>query len=115
MAAMVPPPPPSSGSTAGIGIIFPPEGMRERIDKTASFVARNGPEFENRLLTEQSQKGGQKFTFLMRSNPYRKYYEMKVRDFQTGESTVPDTAVPRCGSRAFIPKLRIAAELRCCL
>lgn len=32
------------------GILQPPPDIKSIIDKTAQFVARNGPEFENRIL-----------------------------------------------------------------
>ena len=32
------------------GILQPPPDIKSIIDKTAQFVARNGPDFENRIL-----------------------------------------------------------------
>ncbi|GFR31434.1 splicing factor 3A subunit 1, partial [Trichonephila clavata] len=42
-------PPESAPSKPTIGIIYPPPELRNIVDKTASFVARNGPEFEARI------------------------------------------------------------------
>lgn len=67
-----------------VGIIFPPADIRGIIDKTAEFVAKNGPEFEQRVLADRSN--GSKFAFLIAGNPYRPYYDAKVAEFQTGES-----------------------------
>jgi splicing factor 3A subunit 1 len=36
--------------THAVGVIVPPPDIRAIVDKTATFVARNGPEFEKRIL-----------------------------------------------------------------
>lgn len=59
------------------------------VDKTASFVARNGPEFESRI--HQSEVGNKKFGFLNPGDPYHAYYQFKVREFREGN--VKDFAV----------------------
>lgn len=81
--------PEEAGSNAGVGIIYPPPDIRGVIDKTAQFVAKCGPEFEQRVLREQNH---QKFAFLLPNNPYRPYYDHKVKEFKTGvvEETKPD-------------------------
>jgi len=74
---------------AGVGLIYPPPDVRGVIDKTAQFVAKCGPEFEQRVLREQNHA---KFSFLLPNNPYRQYYEHKVKEFKTGvvEEAKPD-------------------------
>jgi splicing factor 3A subunit 1 len=52
------------------------------IDKTASFVAKNGREFEERIL--ENERNNPKFTFLALNDPYRPYYDTKVMDFKLG-------------------------------
>jgi hypothetical protein len=52
------------------------------VDKTASFVARNGPEFEARI--RQNEIGNPKFNFLNFGDPYHAYYQYKVKDFREG-------------------------------
>mmetsp|Transcript_109717 Transcript_109717/g.171618 ORF Transcript_109717/g.171618 Transcript_109717/m.171618 type:complete len:695 (+) Transcript_109717:39-2123(+) len=76
-------------SNSGVGLIFPPPDIRGVIDKTAQFVAKCGPEFEQRVLREQNHT---KFAFLLPSNPYRPYYEHRVKEFKTGvvEETKPE-------------------------
>lgn len=64
-----------------MGLIFPPADLRGIIDKTAQFVAKNGPEFESRVMSEQNTA---RFAFLAPGNPYRAYYDLKLREFQTG-------------------------------
>ena len=39
-----------------VGIIYPPPEVRNIVDKTASFVARNGPEFEQRIKQNELNK-----------------------------------------------------------
>ncbi|CAG2064472.1 unnamed protein product [Timema podura] len=53
------------------------------VDKTASFVARNGPEFEARI--RQNELGNPKFNFLNFGDPYHAYYQHKVKDFREGK------------------------------
>jgi splicing factor 3A subunit 1 len=42
-----------------IGIIHPPPDIRVIIEKTATWVAKNGPGFENRILS--GNEGNAKF------------------------------------------------------
>eukprot|EP00930_Biecheleria_cincta_P078129 TRINITY_DN6552_c0_g1_i1.p1 TRINITY_DN6552_c0_g1~~TRINITY_DN6552_c0_g1_i1.p1 ORF type:complete len:703 (-),score=210.82 TRINITY_DN6552_c0_g1_i1:76-2184(-) len=72
---------PEEQSNAGVGLIYPPPDIRGVIDKTAQFVAKCGEGFEQRVLREQNHT---KFAFLLPNNPYRPYYEHKVKEFKTG-------------------------------
>ena len=56
-------------------IVTPPPDIVTIIDKTAAFVARNGPEFETRIKNEQSSA---KFSFLQANDPFYPYYRAKV-------------------------------------
>lgn len=58
--------------TRSIGIIQPPPDIRSIVDKTATFVARNGPDFEKKILA--TNRGNAKFNFLNPSDPYHAYY-----------------------------------------
>lgn len=53
------------------------------MDKTASFVARNGPEFEARI--RQNEIGNPKFNFLNSGDPYHAYYQHKVKEIREGK------------------------------
>ncbi|XP_014098731.1 splicing factor 3A subunit 1 isoform X3 [Bactrocera oleae] len=66
-----------------IGIIYPPPEVRNIVDKTASFVARNGPEFEARI--RQNELGNAKFNFLSTGDPYNAYYRHKVNEYREGK------------------------------
>jgi splicing factor 3A subunit 1 len=60
------------------------------VDKTASFVARNGFEFEKRI--HQSEKGNKKFSFLNPGDPYHAYYQHKVQNIKEGVSAEKQSA-----------------------
>ncbi|XP_012268449.2 splicing factor 3A subunit 1 [Athalia rosae] len=70
-----------------VGIIYPPPEVRNIVDKTASFVARNGPEFESRI--RQNELGNPKFNFLNFGDPYHAYYQHKVKEFKEGKAHEP--------------------------
>ena len=55
--------------------------LKNIIDKSAQFVARNGPEFEH--MTKQKQKDNPKFSFLF-GGEYFNYYQYKVTTEQAG-------------------------------
>lgn len=76
-----------------IGIIYPPPEVRNIVDKTASFVARNGPEFEARI--RQNELGNPKFNFLNSGDPYHAYYQHKVKDFREGKGADALPIVPK--------------------
>lgn len=54
---------------------IPPESVRSTIDKTAAYVLKNGPTFEQRLR-ESSEK--EKFAFLFEDSPFHAYYRSKI-------------------------------------
>ena len=56
--------------------------LQDIVDKTASFVARNGPEFENRI--RQNEVSNPKFNFLQPTDAYHAYYQHKVGEFKEG-------------------------------
>ncbi|XP_076959177.1 putative splicing factor 3A subunit 1 [Bidens hawaiensis] len=66
--------------TRTIGIIHPPPDIRTIVDKTASFVAKNGLDFEKRIIV--SNAGNPKFNFLNGSDPYHAYYQHRLTEFR---------------------------------
>ena len=66
-----------------VGVIYPPTEVRNIVDKTASFVARNGPDFEVRI--RQNEINNPKFNFLNSEDPYHAYYQFKVKDLRDGK------------------------------
>jgi len=76
---------PSVENTDVVGIIYPPPEIRNIIDKTASFVARNTVQFEN--LIKEKEKFNPKFSFLNPSDPYFSYYQFKIKESKEGKSS----------------------------
>lgn len=66
--------------TRTIGIIHPPPDIRNIVDKTAQFVAKNGPDFEKRIIANNA--GNVKFNFLNASDPYHAYYQHRLSEFR---------------------------------
>ena len=75
---------PASAGT--IGLILPPPDLRAIVDKTAQFIAKNGEEFEQRIIAQQ--KDNTKFKFLSRKDPYHAYYKAKIAECQGGSPAV---------------------------
>ena len=73
---------PTSIASTDVGVIYPALEMRTMIDKTAQFVARNGPEFEHKILANETGKS-QKFNFLIPTDIYYAYYKKRVKDFSS--------------------------------
>ncbi|XP_041356124.1 splicing factor 3A subunit 1-like [Gigantopelta aegis] len=86
-------PPEETFTKPVIGIIYPPPEVRNIVDKTASFVARNGPEFENRI--RQNEVNNTKFNFLTSTDAYHAYYQHKVKEFKEGKGQEPQA--PKLG------------------
>jgi splicing factor 3A subunit 1 len=75
---------------AEVPIIYPPPEVRNIVDKTAGFVARNGIEFEQRI--KQNEINNPKFNFLNPGDPYHAYYKHKVVVIREGK---PDLEKPQ--------------------
>lgn len=80
--------------TKAIGVIVPPPDIRAILEKTAAFVAKNGNEFEKRILANEASNV--KFNFLKSGDPYHAYYQAKVAELKEGPKPEPGTqpAVP---------------------
>ncbi|VEN49201.1 unnamed protein product [Callosobruchus maculatus] len=83
-----------------VGIIYPPPEVRNIVDKTASFVARNGPEFEARI--RQNELGNPKFNFLNTGDPYHAYYQHKVKEFKEGKGQEQSAALNQAISKLSV-------------
>eukprot|EP01035_Chromulina_nebulosa_P019805 gene19805-25747_t len=66
------------------GVIVPPPDIRAVVDKTATFVARNGKSFEQKILNSAEGKTA-KFNFMRPFDPYHAYYEQKIREVEEGK------------------------------
>lgn len=76
--------------TRTIGIIHPPPDIRVIIEKTATFVAKNGPEFERRIVAHN--QGNAKFNFLQSSDPYHGYYQHRISELAAQPPTTDASA-----------------------
>lgn len=109
-----PPPPPASvpTHTRTIGIIHPPPDIRMIIEKTAAFVAKNGPEFERRIIG--SNAGNAKFNFLIPSDPFHAYYQHRVSEHriqgQSSQQSPSDPSLPADPGSAASPAVALAAD-----
>lgn len=84
--------PPAEEKKNVVGFIYPPPEVRNIVDKTANFVARNGPEFEARI--RQHEQNNPKFNFLNPGDPYHAYYQHKVNDCRTGKTGEKESSIP---------------------
>lgn len=84
-------------STNSVALLILPllDCVKDIVDKTASFVARNGPEFESRI--RQNEQNNAKFNFLNPADPYHAYYQHKVKEFREGKGK-------RCWTLSYHPK-----------
>uniref|UniRef100_A0A1B6EMQ9 Splicing factor 3A subunit 1 n=1 Tax=Cuerna arida TaxID=1464854 RepID=A0A1B6EMQ9_9HEMI len=91
-----------------VGIIYPPPEVRNIVDKTASFVARNGPEFESRI--RQNEVGNPKFNFLSLGDPYHAYYQHKVKEFREGRGQEPAAVPPGFQQKAVASSTQLKQQ-----
>ncbi|KAK0395631.1 hypothetical protein QR680_001366 [Steinernema hermaphroditum] len=82
------------------GVICPPPDIRTIVDKTASFVARNGVEFENKIREKEANNA--RFSFLQPSDPYHAYYRSKVQLLKNAGGSAP--GAPLVAPSTQIPK-----------
>lgn len=75
-------------------MILPPPALRNIVDKTASFVAKNGLDFADKIRKEKEKDP--KFNFLAPTDPYHAYYRSKVQDYLEGKTDVV-AAAPSAG------------------
>ncbi|GIY86621.1 splicing factor 3A subunit 1 [Caerostris extrusa] len=77
--------------------------MIDIVDKTASFVARNGPDFEKRI--RQNEINNKKFNFLNPGDPYNAYYQHKVKEFKEGKGA-PEPSAPPVQPKPTAPAIK---------
>ncbi|PWN39891.1 hypothetical protein IE81DRAFT_326065 [Ceraceosorus guamensis] len=65
------------------GVIYPPPDIRSIVDKTATFVARNGVQFEAKIRGDE--RANTKFAFLNPEDAYHAYYRAKIQFVQSGD------------------------------
>lgn len=90
-----------------VGVIVPPPDIRAIAEKTAQFVAKNGAEFEKKILA--NEKKNPKFRFLTPNDPYNAYYQHKLAEFRekpggTGQVSVGKASAPVAPTHVPPPK-----------
>ena len=74
-------------------MIIPPPDIKTVVDKTASYVAKNGQSFESMIMKVEANNP--KFNFLRHhDDPYRPYYNQKLEEFTTGVTITEPTPAP---------------------
>lgn len=78
---------------APAGVVLPPREIRNILEKTAGYVARNGSIFEDRIREKERQNP--KFSFLSAEDAYHAYYLWRLSEIRAGRGT--DIAAGRVG------------------
>ncbi|KAJ4865285.1 pre-mRNA splicing factor PRP21 like protein domain-containing protein [Trichoderma breve] len=78
---------------APAGVVLPPREIRNILEKTAGYVARNGSVFEDRIREKERQNP--KFSFLSVDDAYHAYYQWRLSEIRSGRGT--DIAAGRVG------------------
>ncbi|PHH75844.1 hypothetical protein CDD82_4243 [Ophiocordyceps australis] len=66
-------------------MILPPRDLRNVLERTAGYVARNGPAFQERI--QDNNKHNLLFSFLLPDDAYFPYYEWRVGEIAAGRGT----------------------------
>ncbi|KAL9114826.1 MAG: hypothetical protein Q9227_001069 [Pyrenula ochraceoflavens] len=75
------------------GIVLPPRDIRAIVEKTAGYVARNGPVFEDRIRDKEINNP--KFSFLNANDAYTPFYQWRLNEVRAGRGT--DISAGRSG------------------
>jgi splicing factor 3A subunit 1 len=76
---------PESVSKPPEGVVLPPKDIRAIVEKTAGYVARNGPVFEDRI--REKEKHNPKFSFLSPNDAYSTFYLWRLNEVREGRGT----------------------------
>ena len=76
---------PDEVSKPPAGIVLPPRDIRAIVEKTAGYVARNGPAFEDRI--RDKEKHNPKFSFLSAKDAYYPFYAWRLEEVREGRGT----------------------------
>lgn len=76
---------PEAASKAPEGVVLPPKDIRAIVEKTAGYVARNGPVFEDRI--RDKEQANPKFSFLSPQDAYAPFYQWRLNEVRSGRGT----------------------------
>ncbi|KAI9769381.1 MAG: SF3a splicing factor complex subunit [Geoglossum simile] len=82
------------------GVVLPPKDIRAIVEKTAGYVARNGPVFEDRI--RDKEKHNPKFSFLSGSDAYYPFYTWRLSEVRAGRGTA--VSAGRAGEAVPVPE-----------
>lgn len=82
------------------GVVLPPRDVRAIVEKTAGYVVRNGPVFEERI--REKEKHNPKFSFLSPNDAYSAYYAWRLVEIKEGRGTA--ISAGRVGEIAIAPE-----------
>lgn len=71
------------------GLIYPPPDIRTIVDKTASFVARNGTSFEAKIKGDE--RANVKFGFLNEGDVFNAYYKARIEFVRDGTGPLAES------------------------
>ena len=74
------------------GIVLPPRDIRAIVEKTAGYVARNGPAFEDRI--REKERHNPKFSFLSSNDAYYPFYAWRLEEVKEGRGTAISAGRP---------------------
>ncbi|XP_074347562.1 putative splicing factor 3A subunit 1 [Apium graveolens] len=91
--------PPASVAThtKTIGVIHPPQDIRKIVDTTASYVAKNGQDFQINIMRYAQNS---KVSFLKASDPYHAYYQQRLFEYRDQASVQPTQDFNTCNATA---------------
>lgn len=82
------------------GVVNPPKDIRAIIEKTAGYVARNGPVFEDRI--RDKEQANPKFSFLSPQDAYSDFYQWRLSEVRAGRGTA--VSAGRAADMAPVPE-----------
>lgn len=85
---------------APAGVVLPPKEIKNILEKTAGYVARNGASFEERI--REKEKHNPKFSFLSLNDAYYAYYAWRLSEIKEGRGNA--VAAGRAGEVAPEPE-----------
>ena len=94
---------PDEVSKPPTGVVLPPRDIRAIVEKTAGYVARNGPTFEDRI--RDKEKHNPKFSFLSANDAYFPFYAWRLEEVREGRGTT--VSAGRVGEAAPVQEAEI--------
>ncbi|KAK5048014.1 hypothetical protein LTR84_006204 [Exophiala bonariae] len=91
---------PEAATKVPEGVVLPPKDIRAIIEKTAGYVARNGPVFEDRI--RDKEQANSKFSFLSPQDAYAPFYQWRLSEVRSGRGTA--ISAGRAGDATPIPE-----------